>query len=183
MSPRSNGWLPDIEEGEEEVPSTIDEEVADVPMKEYLRNSSFTSCAESSTLCCASHEKPKTCESRCCDLPIEHAEYEVSSSPSFENDEDRGSFDRYFESTRCPICLYDFVNGDEVCKSKSTKCKHIFHRQCITKWLMWHYDCPCCRFPYIEESLNQSIRQLQESSNIDFRRFFSQNLDNKTIRL
>ena len=49
----------------------------------------------------------------------------------------------------CPICLVDYIDGDEICRSKNTACSHIFHRRCITEWLLLNDECPCCRAPYI----------------------------------
>ncbi|XP_055973747.1 RING finger protein 11-like [Sorex fumeus] len=42
----------------------------------------------------------------------------------------------------CAICLLDFVDGDRI---RALPCKHVFHLDCIGKWLMTSFTCPCCR--------------------------------------
>lgn len=61
----------------------------------------------------------------------------------------------------CPICLDDYVVGDEVSFSKYQTCRHAFHKGCIEGWLK-QLDreglCPFCRGPYLkstEEELNE----------------------------
>jgi Ring finger domain len=45
----------------------------------------------------------------------------------------------------CPICLCAFEENDEIAWSHNRTCRHLFHRQCIEKWLLNHEECPCCR--------------------------------------
>ncbi|KAL2923249.1 RING-H2 finger protein ATL33 [Bienertia sinuspersici] len=47
------------------------------------------------------------------------------------------------DNAECPVCLSVFVQGDELRQLK--KCKHLFHRTCIDKWLSTHCNCPVCR--------------------------------------
>jgi hypothetical protein len=50
--------------------------------------------------------------------------------------------------TKCSICTEDFVENDDVIK---TKCDHIFHRDCIKPWLCNEsVKCPICREEIIE---------------------------------
>jgi hypothetical protein len=51
-----------------------------------------------------------------------------------------------FDST-CPICLEAMSESREVAWSlQSPNCCHVFHNDCIQKWLASsHDDCPCCR--------------------------------------
>ena len=46
------------------------------------------------------------------------------------------------EKGDCSICL-NSIKGDETI----LKCKHMFHRECINKWILEfnHGDCPECR--------------------------------------
>ncbi|PIA64471.1 hypothetical protein AQUCO_00100150v1 [Aquilegia coerulea] len=43
----------------------------------------------------------------------------------------------------CPICLDDIKEGDEARTIPS--CKHIFHNNCISKWVEKKKTCPLCR--------------------------------------
>lgn len=48
------------------------------------------------------------------------------------------------EDCSCPICLADYENGSIV--QRSASCHHVFHSQCIRRWLSHDNDeCPCCR--------------------------------------
>lgn len=46
----------------------------------------------------------------------------------------------------CAICLSDYVEGDTVCWSKHTSCRHVFHQDCLLPWLEAHDTCPNCRW-------------------------------------
>ncbi|OIW16350.1 hypothetical protein TanjilG_19066 [Lupinus angustifolius] len=43
----------------------------------------------------------------------------------------------------CTICLQDFEDGELV--NILPKCGHIFHLECIDKWLIQQWSCPMCR--------------------------------------
>ena len=45
----------------------------------------------------------------------------------------------------CSVCLEPFLPDQEVAWSKSLKCRHCFHADCLIPWLMKHDDCPLCR--------------------------------------
>ncbi|KAL7094132.1 hypothetical protein ACP275_11G082400 [Erythranthe tilingii] len=48
------------------------------------------------------------------------------------------------EPTECRVCLSAvYEEGDEV---RKLKCSHIFHGDCIKKWLRTSHYCPLCRF-------------------------------------
>ncbi|KAJ3684631.1 hypothetical protein LUZ61_013795 [Rhynchospora tenuis] len=51
--------------------------------------------------------------------------------------------DRSTAGEKCPICLDEFVVGQEASK---VPCKHMFHCKCIKTWLELHSSCPVCRF-------------------------------------
>lgn len=46
-------------------------------------------------------------------------------------------------SDECSICLQDFKVG---CEGVCMPCSHMFHRNCITRWLRTSHYCPICRF-------------------------------------
>jgi hypothetical protein len=46
------------------------------------------------------------------------------------------------ETERCTVCLVDFESDDEV---RQMNCNHIFHTECIDRWLMYNKKCPVCR--------------------------------------
>ncbi|KAK7282516.1 hypothetical protein RIF29_11358 [Crotalaria pallida] len=47
------------------------------------------------------------------------------------------------EMERCSVCLEEFVGGTEV---SSLPCKHVYHGECITRWLQRSHTCPLCRY-------------------------------------
>lgn len=49
----------------------------------------------------------------------------------------------------CAICLIYYETGDTIAFSHNPKCQHHFHRLCITEWLKYHDECPCCRSNYL----------------------------------
>ena len=47
------------------------------------------------------------------------------------------------DKKRCSICLENFKNGDD---SIILPCIHIFHSECIKKWMKTNGVCPICKF-------------------------------------
>ncbi|XP_010667193.1 uncharacterized protein LOC104884266 [Beta vulgaris subsp. vulgaris] len=47
------------------------------------------------------------------------------------------------EDSICSICLEKISSEGE--NIKISRCKHVFHRNCIFKWLSKKQSCPCCR--------------------------------------
>ncbi|PYH47516.1 RING-H2 finger protein [Aspergillus saccharolyticus JOP 1030-1] len=57
------------------------------------------------------------------------------------------------EGERCLICLSDYEVADEL--RQLTKCKHLFHRDCIDQWLTTgRNSCPLCRGQGVAETSN-----------------------------
>jgi len=66
-------------------------------------------------------------------------------------------------STDCPICLVEFVEGEEV--RILPKCNHGFHVRCIDTWLSSHSSCPTCRQNLLE--LSRCSRKDNNEGNMD----------------
>ena len=49
----------------------------------------------------------------------------------------------------CSICLNDYAEGEILCWSQNSRCRHCFHRDCAIEWLMSHEECPLCRNNYL----------------------------------
>lgn len=54
--------------------------------------------------------------------------------------------------TECAICLQDYQVGDDICWSRNETCQHAFHIDCMTRWLLYHDECPICREEYLHSS-------------------------------
>ena len=61
----------------------------------------------------------------------------------------------WFESEEpsCSICLCPFEPAEEICWSSNKRCKHSFHKDCMSEWLQRHEDCPQCRQDYLKYDL------------------------------
>lgn len=60
-----------------------------------------------------------------------------------------------FANKACAICLDDYADTDVV--RILPRCLHVFHKECIDKWLcVKSLQCPICRDPTIEQSLEAS---------------------------
>ena len=44
---------------------------------------------------------------------------------------------------KCPICLLKYKGSDII---KEFPCKHIYHKNCILKWLKKSNICPLCKY-------------------------------------
>jgi E3 ubiquitin-protein ligase RNF115/126 len=72
------------------------------------------------------------------------------------------------EYPTCSICLMDINDGQ---KTILLPCGHMFHDECITKWLNIHNTCPLCRFelptddPEYERKRNERNTQRNENIN------------------
>ena len=52
------------------------------------------------------------------------------------------------KATECTVCLETFKDDDTVI---ITKCKHLYHKDCINKWLIdYSVKCPICKNNIIE---------------------------------
>lgn len=48
----------------------------------------------------------------------------------------------------CTICANEYSEGEKVTVMKCDS-RHIFHNECIKKWLQINANCPICRAPYL----------------------------------
>jgi len=58
------------------------------------------------------------------------------------------------ESEMCAICHDDFGESQRI---SQLPCEHMYHKDCVTKWLKMHDICPMCRSPIQKEG--QTIPQ------------------------
>lgn len=49
----------------------------------------------------------------------------------------------HFNVIRCLICLQEFKNKEKI--RVIDMCKHIFHGECLLKWLQSEEKCPVCK--------------------------------------
>ncbi|KAK2988524.1 hypothetical protein RJ640_022475 [Escallonia rubra] len=47
------------------------------------------------------------------------------------------------QATDCTVCLSEFEGGESV--KVIPYCRHVFHPECIDRWLASHVSCPLCR--------------------------------------
>lgn len=50
-----------------------------------------------------------------------------------------------YEEQECSICMEVFKVGDKISFSPTEGCYHVFHHDCLRRWLLRKTDCPCCR--------------------------------------
>lgn len=104
--------------------------------------------------------------------------------PSTLMDNDRSGEKDHYRRTRieCPICLLDFQVGEHISWS-SLECPHVFHRECILKWMFtlgeqndarrvrrheklniycdFDISCPVCRMDFIPSNSSLVIDSSQ----------------------
>ena len=62
---------------------------------------------------------------------------------------------------KCPICLVKYKSSDII---KEFSCKHIFHKNCIFKWLKTSNVCPICKHDFTEEIIKVELRDDDEDN-------------------
>ena len=69
----------------------------------------------------------------------------------------------------CNVCLAHFQVGDRVATSKneSTECSHIFHEECISRWLLVRDGCPICRRSYFPDAVSESANAADIESGME----------------
>ena len=68
-------------------------------------------------------------------------------------------------TSRCPITMDTFEEGDEICKIKP--CGHLFKKEALLTWFQTNVRCPVCRYDIREYGVNH-IGEIREdlSSNV-----------------
>jgi hypothetical protein len=51
---------------------------------------------------------------------------------------------------QCAICLEGLRVHEEIGLSQNEACPHVFHKACISEWLLSHKECPICRRRYLD---------------------------------
>ena len=94
--------------------------------------------------------------------------YRVFSQNSNELDsEEQKDYAYMIDQRQCRLCLQYFKQGEELMKIPI--CEHIFHINCLRKWLMDFQKCPVCdsniiRLPEGKKSKDLEIRGLAFSN-------------------
>ncbi|KAK4352441.1 hypothetical protein RND71_027959 [Anisodus tanguticus] len=71
------------------------------------------------------------------------------------------------EPLDCAICLSDFEHGDK--GRKIERCNHMFHENCLDKWLMHgkgQATCPLCRSVIIPENMVEVHRKVGDKRQV-----------------
>ncbi|XP_050204652.1 E3 ubiquitin-protein ligase RHA2B-like [Mercurialis annua] len=64
----------------------------------------------------------------------------------------------------CAVCLSEFGDGDYV--RKLVKCKHVFHRDCVDKWLQQYLaTCPLCRTKVLPDEIVAAFHGVRDHRN------------------
>lgn len=72
---------------------------------------------------------------------------------------------------RCAICLEQFENGDDICVSYNSNCRHIFHYECCFEWVVKNDECPICRrafLSFVAEDDEQDDAESEDVSDDDY---------------
>lgn len=54
-----------------------------------------------------------------------------------------------FVDSTCSICLLEFKARDVISFSSNKDCQHVFHQDCILRWLYLKNKCPCCHRTFL----------------------------------
>mmetsp|Transcript_18868 Transcript_18868/g.25956 ORF Transcript_18868/g.25956 Transcript_18868/m.25956 type:complete len:316 (-) Transcript_18868:649-1596(-) len=76
---------------------------------------------------------------------------ENKQEPNFDIDDDDEA------ACSCMICLEPYTVGEKVSyfRESSLDCRHVFHHECITEWLMRQDECPGCRTCFLIKSIQE----------------------------
>jgi len=91
--------------------------------------------------------------------------------------------DKRIVRNSCSICLTSYCKGDSLVWSSNTLCPHVYHFECIMRWLCLRDEsqCPMCRREYVK--INAEKRQgLDRSNSEDMWSFHFGNESNGGVR-
>lgn len=73
------------------------------------------------------------------------------------------------EGTRCPVCMEELCEGDEV---QVMPCNqgHVFHPPCLRPWLEQHNSCPTCRHELPTDDQRYERAKVREAEEAEERR-------------
>ena len=66
-------------------------------------------------------------------------------------------------SNECTICLLQYTDETK----KATECRHIFHQECIDRWLQENNSCPLCR-TCLQQHTRSTIDEEVPNTNYDY---------------
>lgn len=64
--------------------------------------------------------------------------------------------ERVLNQTDCSICTDAFENEESSNAPRVLPCSHVFHQNCLSRWLENHSNCPVCRYE-LQRADNQSM--------------------------
>ena len=70
-------------------------------------------------------------------------------------------------SNECTICLLQYTDETK----KATECQHIFHQECIDRWLQENNSCPLCRTclqQHTRPIIDEEEEEEEEDPNINY---------------
>ena len=55
-----------------------------------------------------------------------------------------------YSPKECAICMSSYKHDDAICWSQNENCFHAYHLNCMVEWLVRHNECPMCRRNYLK---------------------------------
>lgn len=69
------------------------------------------------------------------------------------------------QQTECAVCLSEFEEDEEI---RKLKCKHIFHKDCLDRWLQHcSATCPLCRNKVLPDDVVASYHRMRDRVDSD----------------
>lgn len=107
------------------------------------------------------------CDRDCiCDCSLRDERDVSSNTHTTEKESLKRKFSPLHPTIVCPICIEPFEPGDEVCWSKSARCHHVYHLDCMTEWLMENEECPLCRENYLCNNVHDRVHVAHDEDTV-----------------